>query len=211
MELKILSLNIGSISTLNSRQGPVKTGYGKKSVPQAELGELGFVGDRQADLENHGGRDKAICVFSAHHFTAYQDFLGIEEMGTPAFGENLTVDYAAEDQVFIGDVFTCGAVSLQVSQPRQPCSKTGLYHKNNKVIKYMSETGATGFYFRVITSGLLKEGDCFVRTKKAGNYSLELANDIMYRRQKDQGLLQRFIAYSALSQAWKDELSSKIK
>ena len=211
MKFKIISLNIGKISQLESKSGPVKSAYGKSPVERAQLGTGGFDQDEQADLKHHGGSDKAVCVYSAHHFSSYEELLDIDKMPIPAFGENFTVDFLAESELFIGDVFSCGEIRLQITQPRQPCSKSGLFHKNNKVIKFMSEQGSTGFYFRVLNGGAVNNNDVFERVETNGLHSLQYANDIMYRRNSDQQCLREFIANPDLSQAWKDELSARLK
>ncbi|MCM8537585.1 MAG: MOSC domain-containing protein [Lentisphaeraceae bacterium] len=211
MNFKIISLNIGKIKPLKFRKAEMVSAYAKAPVEQALLSTTGFGGDEQADLKNHGGEDKAVCVYSAHHFSAYKDFLSVESMPVPAFGENFTVDHLSEEKLCIGDVFSCGEVRLQISQPRQPCAKTGMFHKNNKVIKYMSDTGSTGFYFRVLSPGLVKSGSVFSRESSDEVYSLSFANDIMYRRNMSREDLEKFIAYPSLSQAWKKELSARLK
>lgn len=211
MEFKIISLNVGKIGELVSKNGKVVSAYSKQPVATAELSKTGFNGDEQADLKNHGGADKAICVFSAHHFNSYENFLEISKMSVPAFGENFTVDLLDESKIYIGDVFECGDVQLQISQPRQPCSKTGLFHKNNKVIKFMSDNGTTGFYFRVLKTGIVNSGDVFKRTFSNERHSLKHGNDLMYRRITCLDTLKEFINNEFLSKAWKDELSKRLK
>lgn len=211
MQFKILSLNVGKISELASKKGPLNSAYGKQSVPSATLTYTGFTTDEQADLKHHGGKDKAVCVFSAHHFLKYAEYLNIPEMPVPAFGENFTIDKLDESEIFIGDIFRCGNIELQITQPRQPCSKTGIYHQNNKVIKFMSYTGATGFYFRVKKAGKVKVGDVFQRTLSDERHTLLFANDIMYRRTKCLDALKDLLGNDALSKAWNDELSARLK
>ena len=81
-----------------------------------------FDGDGQADLVNHGGRDKAVLAYSADHGEFWTDFLG----ATPppgGFGENLYIAGQDESTVCVGDLFSIGTAQLQVCQPRQPCWK----------------------------------------------------------------------------------------
>ena len=169
----------------------------------------GFDGDEQADLIDHGGPDKAVCVYSLHHFCLFENLLG-KALPIPAFGENFSVDIAEEREICIGDVFQCRDVKLQVSQPRQPCIKAGAFHKNNRVIKIMTDNSATGFYFRVLTRGEVRKGDVFERVKNDSKFSLFLANEIMYRREKSKSLLRELIDYKYLSDAWKKELGSRL-
>ena len=209
MKFSIVSLNVGKITNLKAGKRVVESAFGKSPIASGILTETGFEGDQQADLKHHGGKDKAICVYSLHHFPVFEKLLG-HKMQVPSFGENFSVDRADEPDLFIGDVFKCGDVKLQISQPRQPCFKTGAFHKNNAVIKLMIDTGATGFYFRVLNAGEVKESDIFARVESDGLYSLKYANDLMYRRNTSKEKLREFISYSSLSSAWKEELSARL-
>ena len=100
---------------------------------------------------------------------------------------------------------------MQISQPRQPCFKTGAFHGDNSIIKTMSDIGATGFYFRVLSEGDVSKGDQFSRIESDSRFSLAYANDIMYRRNKDLDELSEFIKHPFLSAAWKDELGNRLK
>lgn len=209
MNFKLVSLNIGKVKDLQAGKRVVKSGYSKFSVETAHLTKTGFDGDEQADLKHHGGEDKAVCVYSIHNLKSFEDYLG-HVISLPGFGENFSVDMADENELFIGDVFTNGSVKLQISQPRQPCFKTGAYHGNNGVIKLMSENGRTGFYFRVLEEGDVCKGEEFSRLSSDQIFSLKASNDIMYRRNKNEEDLRRLINCEALSSAWKDELGARL-
>jgi len=209
MQFSIVSLNIGKISKLEAGKKIVDSAFGKNAVDKAELTSTGFLGDEQADLKHHGGVDKAVCVYSLHHLSYFESDLGIK-MPIPSFGENFSIDEADEKDLFVGDIFESGEVKLQISQPRQPCFKTGAFHKNNSVIKKMIDTGATGFYFRVLNAGSVSNGSVFTRVESDSRYSLKYANDIMYRRINSEEKLKDFISYESLSKAWKDELGARL-
>ncbi len=56
----------------------ITTGIGKRPVSGAvNLGKLGFEGDGVADTKNHGGIDKAVCVYSLDHYAYWEETLGI--------------------------------------------------------------------------------------------------------------------------------------
>src|SRR5439155_21178943 len=80
-------------------------------------------GDEQADLNVHGGPDKAICVYSADHFASWSSTVGLRDCGPGAFGENFSVRGLTEQTLFLGDVYEVGTSILEVSQPRGPCWK----------------------------------------------------------------------------------------
>ena len=50
-----------------------------------------LAGDRQADLENHGGSDKAVLAYSADHYAYWRTHLARPDLPPGAFGENLTI------------------------------------------------------------------------------------------------------------------------
>lgn len=85
------------------------------------LGRTNLDGDGQADLVNHGGPDKAVCAYSADHYDAWRHELGLPELPFGSFGENFTVGGLADAGVRIGDVWSVGEATVQVSQPRRPC------------------------------------------------------------------------------------------
>ena len=209
MKFSIISLNTGKVSKLETGPCLVDSAFNKSSVSSSQLGYLGFDDDEQADLESHGGKDKAVCVYSMHHAHLFENVLG-KSLPIPAFGENFSVDVAEESEIYVGDIFECGAVKLQVSQPRQPCLKAGAFHKNNAVIKLMTDNSATGFYFRVLSVGKVKQGDVFSRIESDSKFSLAFANNIMYRREKSPDLINEFINYKYLSAAWKSELGLRL-
>jgi MOSC domain-containing protein YiiM len=68
----------------------------------------GFAGDGHADLVNHGGPDKAVCVYVADHYDRWRQALGVPALPSGAFGENLTVQGLDEHTVCIGDIWTIG-------------------------------------------------------------------------------------------------------
>src|SRR5512142_1944575 len=47
-------------------------------------------GDRQADLQAHGGPDKAVLAYSADHYAAWQRELNVAAIEYGAFGENVS-------------------------------------------------------------------------------------------------------------------------
>lgn len=72
------------------------------------VGPLGLDGDGQADLENHGGEDKAVLFYSAAHYADWAPILGPGSEVFGAFGENLSVSGLTEETVCIGDTWQIG-------------------------------------------------------------------------------------------------------
>lgn len=165
---------------------------------------LGFEGDQVADLRHHGGRDKAVCVYSEDHFPFWGKELS-RSLSPGVFGENLTLKNVNEHEVRIGDIFKVGEAEVQCSQPRQPC------HKLNKVFNYqkmacrVQTTGYSGFYMRVIKPGWLQSGDLFELLKPDPHrISVDDANRLMHEDKKNSSKLKKILSLEALSQEWRD-------
>jgi len=160
--LKIVSLNIGRPVTVDYRGKPLETGIYKTPAERLQLTSDGFAGDGQADLVNHGGADKAVCVYPYEHYPHWEERLG-KELEYSAFGENLTTTGLLETEVCIGDVYEIGTALLQVSQPRYPCFKLSQKHGPADLPAQVLATGYSGFYFRVLREGEIAAGDAVVK------------------------------------------------
>ncbi len=120
----------------------------------------GFVDDAQADLDNHGGAEKAI-----HHYPTDHYALWIAEGAVPAetipsaFGENIAARGMTEDVICIGDILRLGSATVQISQGRQPCWKVAEHTKNPRMAYLFQNTGRTGWYYRVLEPGDAERGD----------------------------------------------------
>lgn len=114
----------------------------------------GFVEDAQADLDNHGGAEKAIHHYPSDHYAAWITEGVIPEGTVPAaFGENIAAYGMTEDTVCIGDILKLGTATVQVSQGRQPCWKVAEHTKNPLMAYLFQKTGRTGWYYRVLKQG----------------------------------------------------------
>jgi MOSC domain-containing protein YiiM len=189
--VKIVSLNVALPQAQRYGREQVRTGGAKKPVPRALLRFEGFGGDGQADKVNHGGVDKAVCVYPLDHYAHWEKVFG-RRLEPGAFSENLTVSGAVETEVCIGDVFRAGEAILQVSQPRTPCSKLAGKNGQRLLPKWVGQTGYTGFYMRVLSEGLVSEGDPFERIENHPDLiAVADVNDVIYERSADAGLIER--------------------
>ena len=115
----------------------VETGIFKEAVEGrvAVSKRLNIDGDRQADLEVHGGLDKAIYAYPAEHYPFWQEQFPEMELPWGMFGENLTLTGLLEDTVHIGDHFQVGSAKLMVTQPRLPCFKLGIKFGRDDILQ----------------------------------------------------------------------------
>ena len=191
--MEIVSLNIALPSTQRYGYREVFTGGAKRPVPRAVLRVSGFEGDGQADRRNHGGPDKAVCVYSSVHYPHWQRMLG-RRLDPGAFSENLTVSGIREARVCVGDVFRAGEAVVQVSTPRTPCYKVAGKNGEKQLPKWISGSGYTGFYMRVLEEGLVQKGDAFERVERhPDGIAIARVNDIIYGRFRDLDLIEYLV------------------
>lgn len=207
---KILSLNIGQIGSLNHAGQEVPSAFAKQPVEgRLELTPTGFATDHQADLKNHGGPDKAVCVYPHEHYGHFGEMVG-KQLEFAAFGENFTTLGLLEAEVCIGDVYTVGGATVQVSQPRQPCFKLGARHGEPQLTLWVQESGLTGFYFRVLQVGVVQAGDEFGLQSK-GRITIAEANRVMHRDKQDFEAIRVLLAEPALSASWQRSLGRRLE
>ncbi|MEQ8291159.1 MAG: MOSC domain-containing protein [Roseovarius sp.] len=139
--------------------GKPPSAIGKQPVPgRAQIAMLGLTVDQQADLEVHGGPDKALHHYPADHYAAWRTELGREDLLPGSYGENLSTNGLTEKTVCIGDVFRVGTAEVQVSQGRQPCWKLNAHVGETKLAHLFQKTGRTGWYYRVLLPGEVAAG-----------------------------------------------------
>jgi MOSC domain-containing protein YiiM len=189
--MKVVSLNVALPLTQCYGGQEVLTGGAKKPVPRAMLRLDNFDGDGQADRVNHGGPDKAVCIYPFDHYAYWEETLG-RELPPGAFSENLTVSSALETEVCIGDVFRIGEATVQISQPRMPCNKLAGKNAARLLTRWVAQTGYTGFYTRVLSEGMVAAGDPFECVERhPDRISTADVNDVIYERSHDLGLIER--------------------
>lgn len=157
--MRIVSVNIGR-PQLTARGGRTySTSINRRPVIGAvQLTMEGFVDDRVSDRSVHGGPDKALCCYAFEHYPFWESRLG-HDLPIPSFGENLTTEGLLETDVCIGDTYRIGTATVQVTQPRVPCTTLAGKHEEPRIIPWVWEEGFSGFYFRVIELGAISAGD----------------------------------------------------
>ncbi len=154
-KIELVSVNVAKPQYLGQFRGhAITSGIAKQPVTADYLwlDRVNLEGDGQADLEVHGGPDKAVYAYPSEHLPAWSAELG-EELGPAAFGENLSTAGGTEDDVCIGDRWFWGDAVLEVCQPRSPCFKLGMHRGRADVIRRLRKSGRTGWYLRVLEPG----------------------------------------------------------
>jgi MOSC domain-containing protein YiiM len=132
----------------------VQTGIFKYPVKHAiHLGHTDVKNDQVIDRKHHGGIDKACYLYSANHYSFWNEKYPDLEWDFGMFGENITIEGFNESNVHVGDIFQIGTAKIQISQPRQPCYKLGIRFNTQKIIKDYINSPYPGTYARVIEAG----------------------------------------------------------
>jgi MOSC domain-containing protein YiiM len=187
------------------------SGFYKSPVAEPRMvRRLNIDGDGQADLVNHGGIDKAICVYSADHYPYWRSELNLPELPFGAFGENFTVGNLTEEQICIGDTWQAGDVLVQVSQPRQPCWKLARRWRIKTLALQVQVTGKTGWYFRVLQEGVIAAPVPLTLLERPfPDWTVARANYLMHHDKGDFSLAGELAAVPLLSASWKATLSRR--
>jgi len=179
-------------------------------VGEVEVQNDGLVGDQQADLKHHGGIDKAVLGYSCDYFAKWQNEFPDWSVVAGCFGENLTIAGQTETDVCIGDVFQIGNCQLQVSQPRQPCWKLAKKIGIAKLAVRVQQLGWTGWYFRVLKTGVIQAGDSITLVERVDdNMSIQRANEIMYAQPRNSADDLALSKCPELSAAWREGLEKR--
>jgi MOSC domain-containing protein YiiM len=166
--MKIVSVNAAPVGQLfPAAPGARQVASAIHKQPLAgpvAVGRLGLEGDAQADRRLHGGPDKAVYAYALDHYAFWEQQRRLAGKGDAplqygALGENLTVQGLLEDACWIGDRWAVGTLLLEVSEVRTPCFKLNVKMGLPHAVRLMDQSGATGFYLRVLESGVVTAGD----------------------------------------------------
>jgi MOSC domain-containing protein YiiM len=160
LQLLVLSVNVALPRLVGEHHGePLLSAFEKRPVAGASISlcTLGLAGDGHADLENHGGPERAVYAYLADNWAWWEKEKHFA-CAPGTFGENLTLEGADDDAVRIGDRFSWGETLLEVSQPRMPCYKFQRFHGREDASAIMALSGRCGWYFRVLKEGLCPVG-----------------------------------------------------
>jgi MOSC domain-containing protein YiiM len=210
--VEIISVNIGKPISLYYNGKELFTGIYKSPVNvPLYVTAVNLEGDGQADLEVHGGVDKALCIYCEEHYPYWGSNLNLE-MEYGAFGENLTVRGMLETEVFIGDTYRLGEAIVQVSQPRQPCHKLAMRHDLTDLPVKVIATGYSGYYFRVLKEGLFPERRSIeLVSKHPAGISIAYANKIRFHDKSNIEGIKRILAVEGLSASWRESFKRRLQ
>jgi MOSC domain-containing protein YiiM len=146
---------MGVVHSINISNG----GVPKLPRESCFVGLDGLQGDRQRDLRYHGGRDRAVCLYSLDLIEALR---AEGHSITPgAIGENLTVRDVPWADMVPGATVQVGAVVLQLTDYAAPCSNIARSFERRQYARVNQKVhaGWSRLYARVLTEGTVQIGD----------------------------------------------------
>lgn len=211
--MQVISINVGELRTIPRRGHQIKTGIFKQPIEGTiAVQSHGLDGDAQGDLTLHGGTEKAIYVYPKEHYKYWGKKFPELNLSWGIFGENLTIEGASEDTVYIGDQWQIGSAKFEVVEPREPCYKLGVSVGNKKIVKQFSESGRSGWYLRVIQEGEIKPSDTIsVLNKNIHTVTVTDLNNFFSHTLKDMATLQRALQIETLSPKWRDSITQHLQ
>jgi MOSC domain-containing protein YiiM len=210
--MRLLSVNVGRPRPVEWRGEVVPTGIFKQAVAgPCAVARTNLAGDGQADLEVHGGVDKAVYAYPSEHYPFWSAELDRPALPWGVFGENLTTEGLDEATVCVGDRYAIGTAEFEVSQPRLPCYKLGIRFERPDMVKRFLQSGRLGFYLRVRREGTIEAGQPIQRLSRDPDAPTIADLALLEATGKeDRTLLERAVRAAALSRGWRDRYQERL-
>lgn len=204
---RLLSVNVGGLRKIMLAGRPTKTGIYKQPVGgRVRLVDNHVDGDRQGNPEAHGGYDKAAYAYSVEDYGWWMERLG-RELPAGTFGENLTVEGVDASEAVVGEHWRIGDVLLEVSEPREPCSKLGHKMGDLRFPKAFLRELRLGAYLRIIEEGEVGAGDVIeIVSRPEHGISVRDMGELVAG---DRSRAAEIAAVPELSEAWRKWARSK--
>jgi MOSC domain-containing protein YiiM len=206
----VLAVCSGRTTVLTHGSRSTRTGFLKQPhAGRVDISSLGISTDEHV-YEHHGGPDMALLVYSVNHYAHWRS-LGLELPEVAAFGENLTVTGLAETDVHLGDTFRVGTCTVQVCQPRTPCSKLAIRFGRRDMAVLMQNTGYTGYLLRILETGTIGAGDTMTLIdREPHGITVASAGHTISVDRNDLDAARRLLELQSLGSAVRRTLTSRV-
>ncbi|WP_442594077.1 MOSC domain-containing protein [Neobacillus sp. D3-1R] len=205
--MQIHKLAVGGVKTFEWKNKVETSAIDKHEVEEVFLSYNGFEGDTVANPSFHGGPERAVCLYPLEHYQLWESEFGVS-IPKPGFGENISIQGMKEDQVFIGDTYQIGEAVIQVTQGRIPCSTISKFNQIDGLLKRVVQTGYTGYFFRVIQEGVIKnDSKVSLIHRNPHQISILFANQIYFHDRSNKQAIEKILKVDELAAAWREILS----
>lgn len=211
--MKIVSTNLAKPAFVNINGKQQRTGIFKKPTNQPiYLDKEEVKGDEISNRKVHGGEFKACYLFSADHYTYWQNLYPHLDWHYGMLGENLTVEDFDETKIYVGDIYKVGNALIQITQPREPCTTFAAKMGSLDILEQFIAHGRPGTYTKVLKEGNVSVGDTFKLVEKAKN-SISITDffKLLFEREKNQKHLQLIVNNEAIPEKKRKKLKRFLK
>ena len=198
---RVLSVNVGLPRNFDYNGRPARSAIWKSPVNgRIAARGVNLAGDRQADLQAHGGFDKAVYAYPVEDQRWWEQEIG-RPLSYGEFGENLTTQGMDLNDALIGERWQIGTAVLEVSEPRIPCWRLGVRMNDETFPRRFSKALRPGTYLRIVVEGEIGAGD-EIRVVEKPDHGLTVRDVFrIYTRDRDE--VARLLAIPQLSNAWR--------
>jgi ferredoxin-NADP reductase/MOSC domain-containing protein YiiM len=209
----LVSVNVGLPKDVSWQGKTVFTGVYKDPVSgPCRVRRLNIDGDGQGDLGGHGGEQRAVFVYQLDSYRYWERELGRDDLVPGNFGENLTVEGLADDEVCIGDRYRIGTCLFEVTQPRVTCYRVGIRMNDPRIPALLVSHRRPGFYLRVLEEGEVSAGDPILKVA-SGPEQMTVAevDGLLYLPGHQRQQLLRALRIPALSPGWQGSFEALLE
>ena len=212
---RLISVNVGRPRTVSWFGRQVRTAIWKSPVDGVVAVQgVNLAGDDQADRRVHGGPDKAVYAYAVEDYRWWATEIGRvfdpDTFAAGTFGENLTTEGVELPAAVVGEHWTIGSVTLEVSQPRLPCFKLGIRLGDAEFVDLFDRVGRFGTYLRVIADGELRAGDQIVASHRP-DHGLNIGDLIRAHHDPDVDLMARIASTPDVPEGWRAMAARAVK
>ena len=210
--MSIQTVSVGGPRLVRSANREVLTSIFKTPVDgPVTIRRHNLDGDRQSDLNVHGGEFKAVYAYGAEDYEWWRGALG-RDLESANFGENLTVRGLSADAIHVGDVFRAGEAELEATEPRLPCYKLGIRFGDPGMVKRFADARRWGVYFRVVTEGTVSSGDPLERVHAdPGAIPISDVARVFLFDRGDSATIERLACHERLDPSWRESFLERLE
>lgn len=211
----LLSIQVGLPETHAWSGRPWRTGYFKQPVPGPVHVTLeALAGDGAASPNVHGGPDRVVLGYAASHYPGWREAFPEYDFPYGAFAENFTLEGLDEGTVCVGDRHHFGAVVLEVTMPRVPCTFISRGTRVQDLFDRVQETGKIGWLYRVIQGGDVVPGPVVVEPGPHAGWTVARTYELSRRwRRKDASALPELAELARcerLAADWRERMAESL-
>jgi MOSC domain-containing protein YiiM len=198
---RVLSVNVGGVRRFDYLGRPAQSAIWKSPVSgRVAARGVNLAGDRQADLEAHGGFDKAVYAYAVEDQRWWEREIG-RPLAYGEFGENLNTEGMKLNDALVGERWQIGSALFEVSEPRIPCWRLAVRMNDEAFPRRFTKALRPGTYLRIVGEGDVGAGD-EIRVLLKPDHDLTV-RDLFRIYTHDRDEVSRLLAIPQLSESWR--------